>query len=294
MTSQKLIKGQAATLVGYPPRLYAPSAVKVRFQTPATPLPAAGDEVDASAEGLSATTNADAILGARKLTFDGDPGFTPGRRYGVRTDSGAFAIVVTGTGTTVTVESPLPMPVPSGSSVFSLAVTIPLTADDTATAGQNGSAKWRATLNGDVVDWDQAFSIVDEVIPVPVTVDQLLNLWPQSRRSRTGIDDDLQSLRAATWELHLVPELESRGVRPDLINDGAPLVPAFIAAAKMVVHEDADPTDVLTYESLHRRFIYQLNLAMARTDWWAATSDEEDLGAEVGSSDVPGRIRRVY
>lgn len=292
-----IIKGNVTTLVGMAPLVAAIDASPtptVRIQTPSEGLPAESDAIGATPETLTSATVSAAERGASVLVFDVDPVFTAGRLYGIKTEGLTFTVRVLSSGTTTRLERPLPMDVAAGASVFPLALTAPLTAAQAASTGLEGLAIWTATIDGTEVSWNQHFIVSDTFTPCPVTEADVLKYWPQARKRTSTADRGLSGLLQNAWDLHVVPELDSRGARVDLFNNTRPLVAPVIAACQMVAHENSKPEDVLVIESMNKRFIHKLNVAFTSSTWWVARDMDEDAAAPVGGSPSFGRIKRVF
>ena len=243
-----------------------PTSPQVRIYTPSTPLPDDDSWENATAESLSANTNAAAAKGDRTLSFASDPSVVPLRVYTLDTDQGV-EVRPLDTGTSVTLEHPLPVAVPSGTTLYSRTVTHDLTAAETATVGP-GFAIFKATdANGDVQVWRVAFEVVKARIQIPLTEPELLAAWPNAG-DMTPSETTPEKVIAAAWANIILPELRSRGIEEEMIFNVEPLRPPLIEAVRWSLMRDQGEDRA----ELDRA----LKIALSSSDWWEAASRETD------------------
>ncbi len=252
-----------------------PTSPEVRIYTPSTPLPEDDDWQAATAESLSASTNAAAKRGDRTLSFASDPGLVPGRTYTLDVDQGV-EIVPLDTGTAVTLESPLPLDVASGASVYARTITHALTAAETSDRGP-GFAIFKADdANGVERRWRVAFEIVPAQIQIPLTVPELLAAWPNAG-DMTPSETTPEKVIEAAWRNVILPELRSRGIEEELVFNVEPLRPPLIEAVRWSLMRDQGASR----EEMDRA----LKLALSSSDWWEAKARDTDQPG----ADAPAR-----
>ncbi len=263
----RVLRDSTDTLTAYPEERFAgtASAATMRVRTPTTALPDTG--AAATIDTLSASTNAAALRGAKTLNFSSDPGATPGRRYVLDDGEGnAVYVVVNATGTAVQLDQPLSQDYPSGATLAGAAITLALTAAQTAQRGF-GVAKIEATIAGQVHRWDLPFDVLPERFPLPVDAVGLMRLAPDVIALKPASDDDLTDTTTAAWELYVRPKLQRRGLRVDRLKPTDALKPAHVAACRLHVHTvlraDGDELD-----ALRRLLDAEIDGAFASVEFW--------------------------
>jgi hypothetical protein len=127
------------------------------------------------------------------------------------------------------VQEPLPYGVANGSAVKGLAVTVALTADQTAEPG-SGYVLFRATVDGVVREWDEAFRVVRRITSVALTTTVLTQSYPVVRQISSNTDLTLEEAINASWSMLVSPALAARGVLDEDVLTDDVLVPMHAAA----------------------------------------------------------------
>jgi hypothetical protein len=147
---------------------------------------------------------------------------------------------LTQTSATLRLASPIPMALPSGSSVFGIAISRALTADETEDEGK-AKVAWTATVGGQTLAWTEEFEIVRRVPRWELDDDLLTQRFPEVLALRDSNDLALEELREAALEEELLPRLrakkdqEGNPLREANIISTWPLVPAHVAACKLFI-----------------------------------------------------------
>lgn len=236
---QRVLVGSTDTVISYP-RLVAdgvtmsgvPSSATARRVPPQDP-DAYDAYVAATVDSLSTTTSGVTLEGADSITLAGSVTIVAGRRYLVTDADHGKQFTVTasqgGTSSTMYVEEPLPYRIASGSTVSGIAVTVALTATQTAEPG-SGYVLFRATVGGVVREWDEAFRIVRRITSVALTPTVLTQSYPVVRQIASNTDLTLEEAINASWQMLVAPALSARGVLDEDVLTDDVLVPMHAAA----------------------------------------------------------------
>jgi hypothetical protein len=128
---------------------------------------------------------------------------------------------------------PLLADVANGSAVRGLEVSVALTAAQTSEPGP-GYVLFRATVDGILTEWDEAFRVVRRITSIALTTTTLQHLYPVVRRLASSTDTTLEESIGAAWLAMVQPWLAATGILDeDIITDDV-----FIAvhAAAVVLH----------------------------------------------------------
>ena len=279
---QRVLVGSTESIVSYP-RLVAdgvtvsgvPSSATARRVPPQGP-DAFDAYVPATVDALSTTTQGATQEGASSISLDDSVAIVAGRRY-LLTDAvhgKQFTVTASqgGTSSTLWVQEPLPSGIANGSAVNGIAVSVALTATQTDEPG-SGYVLFRATVDGVVREWDEAFRIVRRISGVALTPTTLTQSYPVVRQIASSTDLTLEEAINASWQLVVSPALAARGVLDeDIITDDV-LVPMHAAATAYHLARQwpAAPSEFVTrladaYEQAKQTTYDRIDLAVRSQD----------------------------
>ena len=291
MRTTQVHKDSTEQLVTYPPfeaaYLFQPSAADVRIRTNAEAMDDEGSEAACTVDAVDTTLSSAASAGAVSFTVASGTGITRQRYYLVEDGGYRYPLhVAEVSGTTVYPSEPLLNPISSGAAFKGIAIITPaLTAAETATAGRQNLAKFRATLDGVQREWDQWFEIVRQVFPVTLSPSRLLRRGEVKNMRRSG-DVALMDTIQAAWEDTLRPKLRAANILEETINTPTEVEPAHIEAVLLHLYRDsgADEEKIADQESRLERAISDFKASsktridVGETD--SAPSDERDQFAD--------------
>lgn len=287
---QRILKDSTQTLLTYPrvgpdgiPINGTPANVQVRISTPAVPTTEDDDFDDADADITFGTVDEDADEGDDFLLYAPSATFVQERQYLVTTPDGEVFVVksgMSGTGAVVgsafklVLTEPLPVAVDEGSAIQGMAITVDLTAEQTALVGKKCIAFWRGEVGGIQYDWSDSFRIVKRIPTIPITAADLTERRAIVHELRRGNDRlNLETLSAA-WR-YVQHRLLRRGIDPEDIVDVSPLEEATLDACVLhliKMRRDADDAEIKRWQD---SFAANLDGALDRTDWLESTQDSE-------------------
>jgi|6_EtaG_2_1085325.scaffolds.fasta_scaffold00418_6 hypothetical protein len=275
----EIMKGTAATLITYAPKLGVPSSATVRYRTPNTSMAAEGSGSAATVDSVSGATNAAASEGDTTLSFASDPTAVPGRKYmlNVGGDS-SLGVLVEKTGTTTTIAEPLPLDVSSGTSLLGIAITYALTTAETDIAGE-GIARWTATVGGVELTWDQPFWVVKALSAYQLTPTVLTQMYPIVHEQRSPTDTDLTELIQGAWDGAVFPDLEANGIKVDRIKSWGRITPVHAAACVRHLIINDDSADPIYRDFWNQEYARSIETLFASRRFWY---DEDDSLAALG------------
>jgi hypothetical protein len=236
---QRVLVGSTDTITSYP-RIAVdgvvmsgvPSSATARRVPPQAP-DAATAYVAATVDSLSTTTQGATQEGADSIALAGSVAIVAGRRYLVTdaTHGKRLIVVASNTGTTSTLylQEPTPYSIANGSTVKGIAVSVALTATQTAEPG-SGYVLFRATVDGVVREWDEAFRIVRRVTSVHLSTTELTQAYPVVRQIASNTDLTLEEAINASWQMLVVPALAARGILDEDILTDEMIAPMHAAA----------------------------------------------------------------
>jgi hypothetical protein len=177
-----------------------------------------------------------------------------------------------GTSSTLWVQEPLPSSVANGSSVNGVAVSVALTATQTAEPG-SGYVLFRATVGGVVREWDEAFRIVRRITGVALTPTILTQSYPVVRQIASSTDLTLEEAINASWQLVVSPALAARGILDEDVLTDDVLIPMHAAATAYHLARQwpASPTEFVArieaaYEQAKQTTYDRIDLAIRSQD----------------------------
>lgn len=278
------------TIVVYPSKPMSLSTATVRVGTPAESMPDTGvaATVDTSTFLLASAAEAGDEVLQTDATF-GSADVVPGRQYGVLWDTGPGIVVevvdFTEGGGALRLAQPLPCDIPVTAIVVGHAVSITLTAEQTASLGI-GSAEWAITaatdFHGNLIEgllpFPSAFRVVKRQSHYDLTWSRLTRYMPDLEHQRPAYDDTGDETIEAAWLQHVVPALLARNILPGRINNQGVLVPAHVAAVRFLLMPDD--------EGAEREFYRKLDQALASRGFWY--DEEETLVAPVDEAGATG------
>jgi hypothetical protein len=279
---QRVLVGSTESIVSYP-RLVAdgvtvsgvPSSATARRVPPQAP-DAFDAYVAATVDALSTTTQGTTQEGADCISLGGSVTIVAGRRYLI-TDvvhGKQFAVVASqgGTSSTLWVQEPLTSTISNGSAVNGVAVSVALTATQTIEPG-SGYVLFRATVDGVVREWDEAFRIVRRITGVALTPTILTQSYPVVRQIASSTDLTLEEAISASWQLVVSPALAARGILDEDVLTDDVLIPMHAAATAYHLARQwpAAPTEFVArieaaYEQAKQTTYDRIDLAIRSQD----------------------------
>lgn len=239
----RVLLGSTETITTYP-RLAADGVLTSHLASSATARrvgPGASDDVStyvaATVDSLSATTQGAHKEGDDHLTVSVAQNWVAGRRYLVTDATAGREIVVvatkSGSSTDLWIAEPLVSDIGNNSTVRGIAVTVALTAAQTASPGA-GYVLFRATVDGVVREWDEPFRVVRRITSIALTPTELTQAYPVVRKLASATDTTLEEAINASWRHVIVPSLAARGILDeDILTDD---VVAPMHASATVLH----------------------------------------------------------
>ena len=241
---QRILLGTTQSIVSYPRVMRdgivrpsgVPSSGTARRVTPLfADLETA--YVAATIDAVSTTTQGAHQEGDESITLAGATTIVAGQRYlFIDANHGRYIIVEatnSGSTTTMWLAEPLICDIANGSAVKGIAVSVALTAAQTAQVGP-GYVLFRATVDGLVTEWDEPFRIVRRITSIALTVTQLTHLYPIVHRLASSTDTTLEESIGAAWTALVQPWLAAIGILDEDILTDDVLVP--VHAASVVYH----------------------------------------------------------
>lgn len=276
MTAVRILQDSTDTLTVYPPRqhLGVPTAAFFRVATINSAPPAApGDP--ATIDAVSAATDAEADRGSSQLSFAADPGVTPGRRYMLTLPDGErFQVEAQLTGAIVELADPLPRTAPVGTTISGIAMSLALTANQTAERGR-GLVKVTATIDGIERKWDRQFRVVREEFAQLLSVAELLEMHPDMIRLKDPADGTLGEAIDSAWDHELLRELEARGILIDRINSPDRLNSALGACIRWRAIARQRGDDSAQAIAAKERYDEVLRSTLDGRDFWYDEGDDD-------------------
>jgi len=237
---QRVLVGSTQTVVSYPriarDGVVRPSGVAT-LATARRVAPTDADEatayVAATVEAVSTTTQGAKQEGDESITLAIAQTIVAGNRYLLIDSVHGRSLVVeatnSGSTTTVYLAEPLLADVANGSAFKGIAVSVALTAAQTSDPG-SGYVLFRATVDGVVIEWDEAFRVVRRITSIALTVTELTQIYPVARKLSSSSDTTLEESIEASWRAVMVPLLAAKGILDeDVITDDV-LVPLHAIA----------------------------------------------------------------
>jgi len=226
--------------------------------------------VAASIDALSTTTQGAHQEGDESITLAGAVAIVAGRRYLITDATHGRVLTVeatrTGTSTEMWLAEPLLADVANGSAVRGLEVSVALTAAQTSEPGP-GYVLFRATVDGILTEWDEAFRVVRRITSIALTTTTLQHLYPVVRRLASSTDTTLEESIGAAWLAMVQPWLAATGILDeDVITDDV-LIPVHAAAVVLHLARQWPAADVA--------YVERLETAYEQTK--ATTKDRVDL-----------------
>jgi hypothetical protein len=239
----RVLLGSTETITTYP-RLAADGVLMSHLASSATArriAPGGSDDVGtyvaATVDSLSTTTQGAHQEGSDHFTVSVAQNWIAGRRYLI-TDAvhGREIVVVatkSGSSTELWIAEPLVSDIGNNSTVRGIAVTVALTATQTASPGA-GYVLFRATVDGVVREWDEPFRVVRRITSIALTPTELTQAYPVVRKLASATDTTLEEAINASWRHVIVPSLAARGILDeDILTDD---VVAPMHASATVLH----------------------------------------------------------
>jgi hypothetical protein len=294
---QRVLLGSTDTIVSYPrvardgvvrPSGVATSATARRVAP--TDADAATAYVAATVEGVSTTTQGAKQEGDEFITLAGAQTIVAGRRYLLIDASHGRYVVVeatnSGSTTTVYLAEPLLCDIANGSAFKGIAVSVALTAAQTSDPG-SGYVLFRATVDGVVIEWDEAFRVVRRITSIALTTTTLAHLYPVVRKLSSSSDTTLEEAIEASWRAVMVPLLAAQGILDeDVITDDV-LIPLHAIATVLHLARQWPQSDNDYVARLEASYEQTKATTFARID--LAVRGQE----ETPSVPVPGAEKRI-
>lgn len=279
---QRVLVGSTETIVSYP-RLHADGTLTSHVATSATArriAPAGSDAsgayVAATIDSVSTTTQGAHQEGDDSITLAAAQTIVAGRRYLV-TDvvNGREIVVVATRGGSVSelwLAEPLPCDIANNSTVRGIAISVALSSSQTTYPG-SGYVLFRATVDGVVREWDEAYRVVRRITSIALTPTELTQTYPVVRKLASATDTTLEEAINAAWEVVVTPALAARGILDEDILTDDLIMPMHAAAVVMHLARQwpQAPNDYVArleavYESAKQTTWDRIDLAVASQD----------------------------
>lgn len=295
---QRIVVGTTQSVVGYP-RLAAgglrqgvPSSVTCKVWTPAS-SPAAGVAgfVSADADTFSETVTASAPAGATELAITSGA-VIQGRQY-LLEDDGHVQVVEARDGGTVEVlrlTQPLTRAVGVGATVKGFAVTKALTTTQTAQPG-GGSVLWKATVDGEVVQWTDNFRVVNRLPVMTLTPAKLTRAYASLLSATPPTDPSLEHAILGAWETEVVPLLEAKWAMVEDVTSPEALEALHMAAVMLALYLYDPRIDDLFKDRLVKKWEERVALTFRRVTWAERPQDADPTPLSPGAEPNRARVR---
>lgn len=235
----RVLLNSTETITSYP-RLHADTILTSHVATSATARrigPGASDDVGtyvaATVDSISTTLQGAHQEGANSVTVANAQPWIAGRRYLITDATAGREVVVvaskSGTSTELWLAEPLVSDLGNGSTVKGVAITVALTAAQTASVGA-GYVLFRATIDGVVREWEEPFRVVRRITSIALTPTHLTQAFPVVRKLASATDTTLEEAINASWHHLVVPALAARGVLDEDIMTDDVVEPMHAAA----------------------------------------------------------------
>jgi hypothetical protein len=213
--------------------------------------------VAATIDTLTTTTQGAHQEGDESITLAGAVAIVAGRRYLITDAVHGRSLVVeatkTGSSAELFLAEPLLADVANASTVRGLEVSVALTASQTSEPGP-GYVLFRATVDGILTEWDEAFRVVRRITSIALTTTTLQHLYPVVRRLASSTDTTLEESIGAAWQAMVQPWLAAIGILDeDVITDDV-LIPVHAAAVVLHLANQWPAADVAFVERLQASY----------------------------------------
>jgi len=213
--------------------------------------------VAATIDSLSTTTQGAHQEGDESITLAGAVAIVAGRRYLITDAVHGRVLTVeatrTGSSAELWLAEPLLADVANGSAVAGLEVSVALTAAQTSEPGP-GYVLFRATVDGIVTEWDEAFRVVRRITSIALTTTTLQHLYPVVRRLASSTDTTLEESIGAAWQAMIQPWLAAIGILDEDIITDEVLIPVHAAAVVLHLANQWPAADVAFVERLQASY----------------------------------------
>lgn len=293
---QRILLGTTQSIVSYPRVMRGErhgtgvaTSATARRVTPVVP-DAASAYVAATVDAAATTLSAAASEGAVSLALTAPMVFVAGQQYLIQDETTGRAIVVeatkSATDDVMSIAEPLPCDVAILSGIFGIAVSVALTAAQTAQVG-SGYVLFRATVDDVVTEWDEAFRVVRRMTSIALTVTQLTQLYPVARKLSSSADTTLEEAIGAAWTASIQPWLSAIGILDEDVLTDDVLVPVHAAAVVLHLARQWPQAQQEYVDRLQANYEQAKETTKARID--LAIRGQE----ETPSVPVPGAEKRI-
>lgn len=235
----RVLLGSTETITTYP-RLAADGVLTSHVATSATARRVGtgdsdpvGSYVAATVDPLSTTTQGAHQEGDDSITVQAAQTWVAGRRYLITDATAGREIVVvaskSGLSTELWLAEPLVSDIGNNSTVRGIAVSVALTAVQTAFVG-SGYVLFRGTIDGITREWEEPFRVVRRITSIALTPTRLTQAYPVVRKIASATDTTLEEVINAAWHHMVVPALAARGVLDEDIMTDDVVEPMHAAA----------------------------------------------------------------
>ena len=240
----RILLGTTQSIVSYPRVMRdgivrpsgVPTSATARRVTPLA-ADAATAYVAATIDAVSTTVQGAHHEGDESIALGGAATLVAGQRYLlIDANNGRYIVVEatnSGSSSTLYLAEPLTSDIAANSLVRGLAVSVALTAAQTAEPG-SGYVLFRATVDGYLTEWDEPFRIVRRMTSIALTVTRLTQLYPVARKLSSSADTTLEEAIGAAWTASIQPWLAATGILDEDVLTDDVLVP--VHAAAVVLH----------------------------------------------------------
>lgn len=280
---QRVLLGSTDTITTYPripsegPASQIAASATARRIGP-TASDATGSYVAATVDPLSTTVQGAHAEGAVSVTLAGAVTVVAGRRYLI-TDgtTGQEVVVVAVRGGSLSVLSlaePLPCDIASGSAVAGIAITVALTAAQTANAGA-GYVLFRAVIGSVTREWEEAFRVVRRMTSIALTPVALTQTYPVVRKLASAADTTLEEAIRAAWDVVVSPSLAARGVLDEDVMTDDVVLPMHAAAVVLHLARQWPQASAEYIQRLEQSYEQAKQTTWDRIDFATASQDSE-------------------
>lgn len=292
----RILLGTTQSIVSYPRVMRGnthatgvPTSATARRVTPLVPDEATA-YVAATIDAAATTLSVAAVEGDVSLTLTAPMAIVAGQRYLIQDEATQRFVEVestnTATASVMHLAEPLPCDITILSGIFGLAVSVALTAAQTAEPGA-GYVLFRATVDGYVTEWDEAFRVVRRITSIALTTTQLTQLYPVARKLSSSADTTLEESIGAAWTASIQPWMAATGILDEDVLTDDVLVPVHAAAVVLHLARQWPQAQQEYVDRLQANYEQAKETTKARID--LAIRGQE----ETPSVPVPGAEKRI-
>ena len=289
-TTQSIVSYPRVTRNGLIRPSGVPTSATARRVTPLVPDEATA-YVAATIDAVATTVQGAHSEGDESIALGSAATLVAGQRYlFIDANHGRYVVVeATNSGSTSTMwlAEPLVCDIAANSLVKGIAVSVALTAAQTAEPG-SGYVLFRATVDGLTTEWDEAFRVVRRMTSIALTVTQLTHLYPVARKLSSSADTTLEESIGAAWTASIQPWLAATGILDEDVLTDDVLVPVHAAAVVLHLARQWPQAQQDYVDRLQANYEQAKETTKARIDLAIRGQDESP------AVPVPGAEPRIY